>query len=325
MSAVPVVARPSSGVKGVAVMAFAMAMFITQDTLMKLALTELPLGEALGIRSFTAGLLLFAIIVATGELAALRFAFHPRVMMRSSLDTLTTFVYVAALAVMPIASTTAIYMATPLITTAIAVPMLGEKVGWRSWSAIIIGFLGAVIVTRPDPSTFQLIAVLPLLAALFGAVRDVATRGIGMEIPGSVVGFASTLVLCATSLVFFFFSERWVVPSPLAMAYLVSAAAVFAAGTLALVYAFRTAPVASVSPLRYLLVFGALISGYFVFGDLPDAWTTVGIALVVGAGLYALRREHIKSRLARRAAARAPGMGGAATGRSTATCAPSHD
>lgn len=324
MSAAPAAARPSSGVKGVAIMAFAMAMFITQDTLMKLALRELPLGEALGIRSFSAGLLLFAVIVATGDLAALRFAFHPRVMMRGSLDTLTTFVYVAALAVMPIASTTAIYMATPLITTAIAVPMLGEKVGWRSWSAIIIGFLGAVIVTRPDPSTFQLIAVLPLLAALFGAVRDVSTRGIGMEIPGSVVGFASTLVLCATSLVFFF-SEHWIVPSPLAMAYLVSAAAVFAVGTLALVYAFRTAPVASVSPLRYLLVFGALISGYFVFGDLPDAWTTVGIALVVGAGLYALRREHVKSRLARRAAARAPGMGGAATGRSTATCAPSHD
>lgn len=324
MSVAPVAARPSSGVKGVAIMAFAMAMFITQDTLMKLALRELPLGETLGLRSFMAGLLLFALIIVTGEFAALRFAFHPRVMMRGSLDTLTTFVYVAALAVMPIASSTAIYMATPLITTAIAVPMLGEKVGWRSWSAIVIGFLGAVIVTRPDPATFQLIAVLPLLAALFGAVRDVATRGIGMEIPGSVVGFASTLVLCVTSLVFFF-AERWVVPSPLALAYLGSAAFVFAVGTVALVYAFRTAPVASVSPLRYLLVVGALISGYFVFGDLPDAWTSVGILLVVGAGLYALHREHAKSRMARRAAAGASGRGGAASGRAAATCAPSHD
>lgn len=279
-----------------------MAMFVTHDTFLKLSLQEIPLGEALGARSLLAGVVLFLLIVRGGDLPALRYAFHPRVALRSSLDMLTTFVYVAALAVMPIASSTTIYMATPLITTALAVPMLGEKVGWRSWCAIIIGFLGAVIVTRPEPSTFHIVAILPLLAAFFGAVRDVSTRGIGMQIPGAVVGFSGTLVLCATSAVFAL-SETWIMPSPRVLAYLAVAGIVFAVGTLALVFAFRSAPVASVSPMRYLLVLGALVSGYFVFGDLPDGWTAIGMALVVGAGLYALQSERQKSQAARRAAA----------------------
>lgn len=311
-----------ASVKGVIAMAASMAMFVTHDTFIKLSVREIPVGEALGARSLLAGLVLLALIARTGDLPALRFAFHGRVVTRSLLDTLTTFAYVAALAVMPIASSTTIYMAAPLATTALAVPMLGEKVGWRSWCAIIVGFMGAVIVTRPEPSTFELVALLPLFAALTGAVRDVSTRGIGMEIPGPVVGLSSTMALCVTSLVFAF-SEHWVVPSPAVALYLTAAGVFFALATLLLVFAFRNAPVASVSPLRYLLVLGALVSGYLVFGDLPDIWTSVGMVLVVGAGLYALRHEHQKSRAERSAAGAATLASGA--GRAVPACAPPQD
>lgn len=316
----PALVAPS--VKGAVAMAAAMALFVTNDTFLKLAVREIPLGEALGLRSFAAGLLLLVLIVAAGDLVTLRHAFRRRVLVRSSLDTVTTFVYVAALAVMPIASSTTIYMATPLITTALAVPMLGEKVGWRSWCAIAIGFLGAVVVTRPDPATFSAVAVLPLIAAFSGSVRDVATRGIGAEIPGAVVGFSGTIVLCVTSAVFALW-EVWHVPSLAVVIYLAASGLAFAGGTLFLVYAFRNAPVASVSPLRYLLVFGALVSGYFVFGDLPDAWTTIGMVLVVGAGLYALKVEHAKSRAARRE--RLGPVGGSGACHAPAACAPPRD
>ena len=301
----PVAHRPLSAVKGLVAMVGSMALFITNDTFMKLALREVPLSEALGVRTVMVSLLFFGLIVASGDLLALRYMFRRSVLVRSSLDTVTTFVYIAALAVMPIASTTTIYMATPLITTALAVPLLGEKVGWRSWSAIIIGFCGAVIVTRPDPATFSLIALLPLMAAFTGAARDISTRSIGPEIPGSVVGLTGTLAFCLAAALLAPF-ERWTMPSTTVVAYLVASAVAFGGGTLLLVFAFRSAPIASLSPMRYLLVFGALISGYFVFGDLPDAWTSIGMALVVGAGLYAIQREHAKSRAARRAAREAP-------------------
>lgn len=312
---------PAMAVRGVIAMALAMAMFITNDTCLKLAVREIPLGEAIFLRTLLSALIILALVARGGDLAALPMALRPRILARAGLDALTTFIYVAALAVMPIASSTTIYMVAPLMTTALAVPMLGEKVSWRSWSAIIIGFCGALIVTRPDPATFSLMALLPAVAAFCGASRDVMTRGIGMEIPGSVVGVSSALVLVASAAVFSLW-EPWHGLSLQAMGVVGLAGAAFAAGTVLLVFAFRHAPVASVSPLRYLMVFGALISGFLVFGDLPDAWTTIGMVLVVGAGLYALTAEHRRSREARRAAG--AGCGNATLG-SAVACAPSKD
>ncbi|MFG1392164.1 DMT family transporter [Xanthobacter agilis] len=310
-----------SAVKGVAAMALAMAMFITNDTCLKLAVREIPLGEAIFLRSLLSALIILALVARGGDLSALPMAFRPRVLARSGLDALTTFLYVAALAVMPIASSTTIYMVAPLMTTALAVPLLGEKVSWRSWCAIVIGFCGALIVTRPDPATFSAMALLPALAAFTGASRDVMTRGIGMEIPGAVVGFSSGSMLVASAAVFALW-EPWHGLSLQAAAVVGVASVAFAAGTVLLVFAFRHAPVASVSPLRYLMVFGALVSGYLVFGDLPDIWTSAGMVLVVGAGLYALTCEHRRSVIARRAAA--AGCGTAALGAAVA-CAPAKD
>ncbi len=314
-------AHPASNLKGVLAMAVAMALYMTNDTLLKLALRDLPLGESLAIRTLVAALLLLAIAAHAGDLKAMAFGLERRVMMRSGMDTATTLLYVAALGALPIASITTIYMAAPLMTTALAVPLLGEKVGWKSWGAIAVGFAGAIIVTRPDPDTFSAIALLPLMAAFCGSLRDITTRGIGMQVPGSVVGFASSVMVTLVCLVFAAW-EPWRVPSAADLAYLTGAAVAFASGTLCLVYAFRNAPVASVSPLRYLLVLGALISGYFVFGDLPDAWTTMGILLVVGAGLYALKVEHQRSRDERRAARHAA-SGASVMGH--AACAPPQD
>lgn len=312
----------TSGVKGIVVMAIAMALFMTNDTFVKLALQDLPLGEALTIRTVAAALILLAITAWSGELRSLVHVFDRRVLSRSSLDMITTLVYVAALGVMPIASITTIYMAAPLITIALAVPLLGEKVSWKGWCAIIIGFAGAVIVTRPDPDTFSIMALLPLLAAFSGSIRDLVTRGISREVPGSVVAFAGSIVVTVASLLFGL-TETWRMPSAADVAFLVGAAAAFSSGTLCLVYAFRNAPISAVSPLRYLLVLGALVSGYFVFGDLPDAWTSVGMLLVVGAGLHSLQEETRRSRAERRAASASSGacvMGGA-----TAACAPRKD
>lgn len=313
--------HPAGSLKGLISMAAAMALFITNDTLLKLALRDLPLGETLAIRTFVSALFLLAIAAHAGDLKALTHSVERRVMLRSSMDTATTLLYVAALGALPIATSTTIYMAAPLMTTALAVPLLGEKVGWKSWSAIALGFAGAVIVTRPDPDTFSAIALLPLMAAFCGSLRDIITRGISMQVPGSVVGLASSVMLTLVCLVFAAW-EPWRMPAAIDLAYLLGAAAAFAGGSLCLVHAFRNAPVASVSPLRYLLVLGALISGYFVFGDLPDAWTTAGILLVVGAGLYALQVEHRRSREARRAA-RSDASGACVMG--PAACAPPQD
>lgn len=309
----------ATAVRGVIAMAITMALFITNDTTLKLAVREIPLGEAIFLRTALSAGLMLLLVARAGDLVALPLAFRPRVLVRSSLEAITTFLYVAALGAMPIASTTTIYMVAPLMTTALAVPMLGEKVSWRSWCAIAIGFCGAIIVTRPDPATFSAVALLPAVAAFCGATRDVTTRGIGREIPGSVVAFSSAMVLVASAAMFALW-EPWQLPSARVMVEVTLAACAFAVGTVLLVYAFRNAPVASVAPLRYLMVFGALLSGYVIFGELPDVWTWIGVVLVVGAGLYTLRSEQKRSRAARQAAS--SGCGPATLGAAVAYSPP---
>ncbi|MFG1427864.1 DMT family transporter [Roseixanthobacter glucoisosaccharinicivorans] len=287
----------SPTLRGIAAMIAAMLLFITNDMMLKLATQHLPVGEVLGARSVVATLFVLILLAFTGELRHALGAFRPKVIARSSLDSATTFIYVIALAVLPISTTTTIYMAAPLITTALAVPLLGEKVGLKRAIAIAIGFSGAVIVAHPDPATFSLFAILPLIAATCGALRDIVTRGIGAHVPGGVVVLSSTVALGVTGAGFALW-EPWSVPTLAGGALIVATGATFALGNLMLVYAFRHAPVQVVSPLRYVMVPVALIYGFFIFGHVPDSWATIGTILVVGAGLYSIQQEAARGRKA---------------------------
>lgn len=281
--------------RGIAAMICAMVMFITNDMFLKLSLDYLPMGEALTLRSAFGALALLCIVIGTSDRHALLEVARPRVVLRSTLDAFTTFAYVLALGLLPIATTTTIYMAAPLITTALAVPLLGEKVSFNRWCAIFVGFSGAVIVTHPHPDSFVVVALLPLVAAFSGSVRDIATRGISKQVPGSVVALSSALILSLSGTVFASW-EAWSAPSLLPALYLIGSGAAFATGSLLMVYAFRSAPVAAISPLRYVLVPCSLLYGYFIFSHVPDLWGAVGTVLVVGAGLYSIQQEARRGR-----------------------------
>lgn len=295
--------------RGILAMIAAMVMFITNDVFMKLALQELPLGEVIHLRSAAGALVLLVVILASGEGRLILTAVQRRVAMRSGLDALTTFAYVLGLTALPISTATTIYMAAPLLTTALAVPLLGESVSFRRWVAILIGFSGAVIVTHPAPGSFDVFALLPLLAALCGSLRDISTRGIPMIVPGAVVAFSTAVSLTGISGTFALW-ESWRMPDLFPALCILGSGVTFALGNVLMVYAFRNAPVATISPLRYILVPCSLFYGYMIFQHVPDMWGIVGSILVVGAGLYSIRQEAVRSRDEARAraveAARAP-------------------
>lgn len=281
--------------RGSVAMIAAMVMFITNDTFMKLATTHMPIGEVISLRSLLAVVLLLVLLAVTGDIRQIRHAFGRKVALRSSLDGLTTLAYVTALAMLPISTTTTIYMATPLITTALAVPLLGEHVGLNRWCAILVGFVGAVIVTHPSPDAFNLAVLLPLVAALFGSLRDIGTRGISIAIPATVVSASSAIFVTVSGFALYGF-ETWVWPDVTTMMYMIGSALAYAIGTLLMVQAFRTAPIQVVSPLRYVVVPLSLICGLLVFGYSPDIWASIGAVLVVGAGLYSIHQETMKGR-----------------------------
>ncbi|MGU3496993.1 DMT family transporter [Xanthobacteraceae bacterium A53D] len=319
--------NPPSVMRGLVAMLIAMACFITNDTLLKVAVQDFPVGEVLAIRSVFAVAFLFALVIWQRELQFVRHVAARPVVVRSGLDAATTFAYVLGLAVLPIATSTTIYMAAPLITTALSVPLLGEKVGFKRWCAIAVGFSGAIIVTRPEPSAFDAMAILPLISAFCGATRDIGTRSISAMVPGSVVALSSAVLVGLVGLTFAAW-ETWTMPNTKMLLLAFSAATAFSIGNLLLIYAFRNAPISAISPLRYVLVPGAVFAGLVVFGDVPDAWVLVGTILVVGAGLYSIQSEARKGRAARRAVvaqSEPPLIGGGAPLAGAVTRAPQND
>ena len=209
----------------------------------------------------------------------------------------STYLFVTALSLMPIADAIAIAFAGPIIATALAALLLGEAVGWRRWVAVAVGFLGVVLMVRPTPELLRVVAFVPLAAACVGALRDVVTRHMGSsgESTAAVVLVSTAVVTLAG------FASAPFGWAPLRTSDLV----LFAAGAILvglaqalMVESLRLGEVGLVVPFKYTSLVWALVLGALVWGELPDSWTWSGGVLIVGAGLYIGHRE------ARRAAGR---------------------
>ncbi|MCW5746410.1 MAG: DMT family transporter [Alphaproteobacteria bacterium] len=285
--------------RGIVAMSVAMTVFIVNDMLIKLAAETLPAAQAICLRGVFATALAFAAVLAMGHGRALPLLVNPHVMVRATFDVLGTFGYLTALFHMPISIATAINMAAPLAICVLAVLWLHEIVGWRRWSAIIVGFAGVLLIIRPTPGGLDWWALLAFGATVLNGARDIYTRRIGLEIPSIIITLSTALgvTLFAGAVAAF---EGW---QPVAgrELLLLSAASLFLAlGYHLVIVAMRAGEVSLIGAFRYTGLLGALVIGYAVWGEVPDALAWLGIALLVGAGLYILHRERVRAREARR-------------------------
>ena len=195
---------------------------------------------------------------------------------------------VAAFGMMPLADAHAVFAATPLVITALAVPLLGERVGWRRWAAVIAGFLGVLVVLRPGGPGFHLGFVLVLAATLLFALFQILTRivtrhdGVGTTFFFQV-GVGS-LLLAGPAIAF------WRVPADHHWLELVGTAALGSVSHLLLIKAYALTAASHLQPFGYTQFLWAIVLGLLVFGDVPDFSTLLGAAIIVMAGLYAWRR-----------------------------------
>jgi drug/metabolite transporter (DMT)-like permease len=196
---------------------------------------------------------------------------------------------------MGLAELSAIILASPLIMTMLAVWLFREPVGWRRWGAIIVGLIGTLIVVKPNPANLNIWALLGLAAALGAASRDLATLRVSPTVPTLAVAMFSAVALTITGLGLSL-NETWRPFDWQALLLLAGAALLYSIATYLLVLAFRAVEVSVVSPFRYGLLLWAGIAGYVVFGELPDAWSLVGAALIVASGVYTLHREAVRHR-----------------------------
>ena len=196
---------------------------------------------------------------------------------------------VLALRVMPLADATALMFASPLMLTALAVPLLKERVGLHRWSAVIIGFVGVLIIVRPGGGTMQWAALLPLITAFVYALYQIATRVLSRSAP-PLVSFTYMVIVgtVASTLALPFV---WRTPNGLGWALMAVSGLLHGLAHYLVTRAFTLAPAAILAPFNYTQLIGATVMGYLLFGDLPDRWTIVGALVIVAAGLYVAYRE----------------------------------
>lgn len=294
--------------RGAILMMVSMAAFTVNDTFMKLILGDLPMFQALFLRGIGTSLI-FALIawrmgaLRRGSLVGLPRGDLWRIAVRTLAEALAAFFFLNALFNMSLANITAILQALPLTITLAAALFLGERVGWRRMLAIGVGFAGVLLIVRPGTEGFNVWSISALLSVVCVTLRDLVTRRMSAQVPSLLVAFAAALgvtLLAGVASV----GDDWVMPSGRVVAYILAAKVCIVAGYLLSVLAVRGGELGFVAPFRYTGLLWALLLGFMVFDDWPDALTLAGAAIVVATGLYTYAREH---RL-RRAVARAAGL-----------------
>jgi len=273
------------------------SMFPFLNAAVKLLALDYPVAEIVWAR-FTGHLIIMLVVFLPHYGRALFRTMGPGVQIgRSVLMRASHLVFVTAIGRVPLATASAIGFTAPLIVTALSVPLLHENVGWRRWSAVFLGFIGAVIVIRPGGG-FHDPAVLLLLASSGAyALYQIATRWISAyDSAATGIVFAALLGSLAMSLVLPFVL---VLPrTPLDLLLFCSLGLFGGGGHYLLIRAFHLAPASVMAPLGYLELVGAVTLGYLVFGNFPDLWTWVGAGIIIASGVYIALREQKRRRAA---------------------------
>lgn len=291
---------------GIALIVASGAFFTVADALMKWLRADYPVGEAVGVRGVFSVLIFLAIVPALGGWRTLRVRAWRAQLVRCALVLITTSCFIASLRYLPLANAVGIAFAGPLFTVLLAGPLLGERVGWRRWSAAGIGFAGVLAMVRPGGVDFQIAALLPLATAFFGALRDLLTRHMSVTDHSNATLVVSMLGVLLFGLVTIPLgalapSQAWLVPPPAHLALFALAGLFMGIGQYCVIESLRVAEAALVSPFKYVSYIWAVACGFLVWGDVPRPATFAGAALVAGSGLYIFWRERQLHRRARAA------------------------
>lgn len=286
--------------RAIAAMTLSSAAFILNDALVKLTSENaLPLGQIVLIRSVFSIALMAVACHMTGAFKHFGKLLHPAVAIRTFAEVMSTLFYLMALFHIPIGNGTAILQALPLLVTAGAAIFFKAPVGWRRWSAIVIGFIGVLLIVQPGLEGFSVWSLSALVGVLFMALRDLSTQKMPREAPtfGVALGAVIGVALLGGGLTL---HDGWQPVTLTSYAYLAGAAVLIVIGYVSLIVAVRVGEISVVAPFRYSAVLWALLMGYLLWNDVPDALTTTGIMIIVVTGMYSFFREQRLSQLPRK-------------------------
>ena len=275
---------------GIVTMAAGNTLLIANDTLVKLTADQLPMSQVICLRAIAAtAFLLILARVTSGRL--------PRptkpLLVRAVLEAGTSLSYLYALQMIPIGELAGLQQIIPLAILVGAATVFRERIGWQGWLAALVGLGGALLIIRPGIAASGGAgiagagALLATLAVVFNVTRDLMTRAIPMQWPPAFIAGTSQVAMIVGGLCFAPF-DNWVQPTPILSLKILVSALFLAIANAWLVIAMRSGRLSVVAPFRYAGLIAALISGYFVWGQFPDALSLTGSAIITASGLFSL-------------------------------------
>ncbi|MCQ0093242.1 DMT family transporter [Roseovarius sp. M141] len=287
--------------RGSALMVLAMAGFALEDYFVKLLSVQLPVGQILMMLG-ASGCLVFAVFTKMGRGKLFtRVLLTRAVMLRNLGEIIAAVCYVTALALADLSTVSAILQATPLAVTVGAALFMGAQVGWRRWSAILVGMAGVLMIVRPGLDAFDASSIFAIVSVVGLAIRDLATRAIPPSVSSIQLSCYAFGTMVPTGAVMLMFHGNLTPLEPVSWLYLFGAMVFGVVAYYFIVGAMRVGEVAAVTPFRYARLIFALILGMTLLGERPDMWTLIGAAIIIASGLYTLIREQRLARAYRRA------------------------
>jgi drug/metabolite transporter (DMT)-like permease len=273
---------------GILFMLASITLYSCLDALAKWAVTIYAAAQYILIRSTTAMAVLLP-FVARNNFAALKNVPRPGLQAaRVALSLVEVLLFIAALYHLPLADTITCYLSAPIIVVALSAIFLGEKVGWRRWSAVLVGFAGVVIAMRPSTSAISVGALIAIVGAFCSAVLMLVTR----QLRGTSQTFLAFSQVCGTLLFGAVVAPfQWITPEWSHVGIFLVAGVVSVSGLLCANRSLALAPASVLAPYKFTAILFAALFGYLVFGDIPPLTTIIGAAIIVASGLYIFMRE----------------------------------
>lgn len=280
----------SDNLRGALLMVAAMAVFALEDMFVKTLTRSMPVGQVLVLFGL-GGLIIFAALARRRGEATL----HPAIVtlpliLRSICEVGGRVCYTLAIALTPLSSASAILQATPLVVAAGAVVFFGERVGWRRWAAIAVGFMGVLLILKPGPEGFEAASLFAVFGTLGFAGRDLATRAAPKGMSNAQLGVIGFAMLIVAGVPMLAVTGGAVWPDMQGWALLLGAVIAGVLAYSALTGAMRVGELSVVAPFRYTRLIFAMALGVLVFAERPDAMTLLGSAIIVGSGLFTVLR-----------------------------------
>ena len=285
------VAAPASMARGVAWILLATFLWVGSDSLVKFLSQAYPTPQILWAR-YTVNALVVVLLLNRRLPAVARSARPSLQLFRSCMTLGSTSLFFFALRTIPIADANAVFFFAPILVTALAVPLLGESVGFRRWIGVLVGLTGVLVIIRPGFAHVQVGLLLVIASAVINAVFQIITRLLSRSDHAWTTMLYTPVVGCVvTSGLLPFF---WTPPDLAGWSLLVALGLCSGGGHAAMVKAFEAADAAAVTPFNYAGLIWAVLFGYLLFGDFPDGWTFAGAGLIVAGGIYILHRQRVR-------------------------------